>query len=456
MERSVKSYLSEFVEIMTKEGLEDLVIQSFSNSYYKILEGSTGTLSEAEIEPPVKENLIDYDKLESATSSPLEKLAVIKLNGGLGTSMGLKKAKTLLKIKGENNFLDVIAKQILHLRKESGKDIPLIFMHSFNTQKDSLSYLEKYSTLALPHIPLDFLQNKFPKIKLNDLSPLKNENDNFNWNPPGHGEIYTALAISGVLDKLITEGFEFAFISNSDNLGAVIDEKILAHFAEEKLPFMMEVCKRTEMDKKGGHLAQTKRGQLMLRETAQCPDDEVALFQNINRYSYFNTNNLWVNLKALKQRLYETRYLLPLTMILNKKEVDGEKVYQVESAMGAAISVFKNSRAIIVNRDRFAPVKKTNDMMAILSDAYELTPENKLELVNEYDHVPHIELNEEFYKDINDFEKRFAGGIPSLKKCKSLIVTGDVYFGRNVEIKGNVRITKNRHLDNILLEDEEI
>ena len=452
----MKSYLNEFVEIMKEEGLEDLVIQSFSNSYYKILEGATGTLSEAEIEPPAKENLIDYERLESVTSSPLEKLAVIKLNGGLGTSMGLKKAKTLLKIKGEYNFLDVIAQQILHLRKESSKDIPLILMHSFNTQKDSLSFLEKYSNLALPHIPLDFVQNKFPKIKLSDLSPLKNEDDNLNWNPPGHGEIYTALAISGILDMLITQGFEYAFISNSDNLGAVIDEKMLAHFAKEKISFMMEVCQRTEMDKKGGHLAQTKKGQLMLRETAQCPDDEIDFFQDINRYSYFNTNNLWVNLKALKQRLYETRYLLPLTMILNKKDVDGEKVYQVESAMGAAISVFKNSKAIIVDRDRFAPVKTTNDMLAILSDAYELTSENKLKLVNEFGKVPHIDLTDGFYKDINDFEKRFAGGIPSLKKCKSLEVTGNVYFGRNVEIKGDVKITKDMHLNNILLENEEI
>jgi len=452
----MKSYLNEFVEIMKNEDLEDLVIQSFSNSYYKILEGATGTLSEEEIEPLAKENLVDYNKLESIASSPLEKLAVIKLNGGLGTSMGLKKAKTLLKIKGEYNFLDVIAQQILHLRKVSGKEIPLILMHSFNTQKDSLSCLEKYSELPLPHIPLDFVQNKFPKIKLSDLSPLTNENDNLNWNPPGHGEIYTALAISGILDKLITQGFEFAFISNSDNLGAVIDEKILAHFVEENIPFLMEVCKRTEMDKKGGHLAQTKKGQLILRETAQCPDDEVELFQDVDRYSYFNTNNLWVNLKALKQRLYETRYLLPLTMILNKKEVDGEKVYQVESAMGAAISVFKNSRAIIVDRDRFAPVKTTNDMLAILSDAYELTSDYKLELANEYSKAPHIELNEKFYKDINDFEKRFANGIPSLRKCKSLEITGDVYFGRNVEIKGDVTITKDGKLENIILQDEEI
>ena len=452
----MKSHLNDFIEIMNNAGLDDLVIQSFSNSYYKILEGTSGTLSEAEIEPPRKENLINYDDLNPVSTSPLEKLTVIKLNGGLGTSMGLKMAKTLLKIKGEYNFLDIIARQILSLREETAKDIPLILMHSFNTQSDSLSYLTKYTDLALPSIPLDFVQNKFPKIKQCDLSPLKNVNDNLNWNPPGHGEIYTALAISGVLDELINQGFEYTFISNSDNLGAVIDEKILAHFSKENIPFMMEVCKRTEMDKKGGHLAQTKKGQLMLRETAQCPEDEIELFQDIERYSYFNTNNLWVNLKALKQRLYETRYLLPLTMILNKKEVEGEKVFQVESAMGAAISVFNNSQAIIVHRDRFVPVKKTNDMLAILSDAFELTPENKLKLVNEYGKVPTVELNDEFYKDINDFEERFKDGIPSLKKSKSLIVTGDVNFGRNVEIRGNVKITKKINLENIILEDEEI
>jgi len=449
----MKSHLDEFVTIMRNEGLEDLVIQSFSNCYYKILEGATGELSENEIEPPAKKNLINYHDLDHTENSNLDKLAVIKLNGGLGTSMGLKKAKTLLKVKGENNFLDIIAQQILHLRKETKTDIPLLFMHSFNTQNDSLSYLEKYDELALPHIPIDFLQNKFPKIKQNDLSPLKTEDDSLNWNPPGHGEIYSAMAMSGVLDKLIENGYEFAFISNSDNLGAVIDQKILAHFAKEKIPFMMEVCQRTEMDKKGGHLAQTKKGQLMLRETAQCPVDEIELSQNINRYSYFNTNNLWVNLPALKQRLYETRYLLPLTMILNKKEVESEKVFQVESAMGAAISVFKDSKAIIVNRERFAPVKKTNDLLAILSDSYELTTEFKLKLVNEFGKVPHIELTDEYYKDINEFEKRFQKGIPSLKHCKSLILEANVRFGKNTVCKGNVKITKDRMVVDEVLED---
>ncbi|MBL7148565.1 MAG: UTP--glucose-1-phosphate uridylyltransferase [Candidatus Cloacimonetes bacterium] len=449
----MKSCLVQFVEIMQNAGLNDLVIQSFSTYYYRILEGATGKISENEIEPPNETNIINYDDLQTPASSQLEKLAVIKLNGGLGTSMGLKKAKTLLKVKGELNFLDIIARQILYIRGKSGKDIPLLLMHSFNTQADSLSYLRKYSQLPLPHLPLDFVQNKFPKIRRDDLSPLQNENDNLNWNPPGHGEIYSVFASSGVLDKLLELGFEYAFISNSDNLGAVIDEKIFNYFAESKTPFLMEVCRRTEVDKKGGHLAQIKGGQLLLRETAQCPDNEIELFQDVNRYSYFNTNNLWVNLKALKQKLFETNNLLPLQLILNEKEVDGIKVFQVESAMGAAISVFKRSQAVVVQRDRFAPVKKTTDLLAIWSDAFRLTDEYKIVLDNGMISSPKIDLNEKYYKTIEQLQEHFKEGIPSLKKCRSLDVQGNVYFGKNVEIVGDVKITGDKKLEHCRLAD---
>ena len=452
----MKSYLPQFIKIMENAGLNDLVIHSFSNYYYKVLEGATGKLFEKEIEPPDENNIIDYNKLQESTSPPLEKLVVIKLNGGLGTSMGLKKAKSLLRVKDNLNFLDIITRQILHLRETTEEDIPLFFLHSFNTQGDSLSYLEKYSELQLPDLPLDFVQNKFPKIKQSDLSPLQNEDDTLNWNPPGHGEIYTVMACSGVLDKLLEKGFLYAFISNSDNLGAVVDEKILAHFAGSNEPFLMEVCPRTEMDRKGGHLAQNLNGQLLLRETAQCPDNEVEYFQDINRYRYFNTNNLWVNLRALKQKLYEHNNLLPLSLILNSKEVEEEKVYQIESAMGAAISVFKGSKAIAVNKDRFIPVKKTNDLLAIWSDAFELTNEYKLKLNNFFGKSPGIKLNDRYYRTIDQLQEHFKDGIPSLKKCNTLTIEGNVYFGKNVEIVGDVKISGDKKLENCVLENVEV
>ena len=445
--RKDNNHLPEFVGLMRNANLNKLVIDSFSKYYKQVLSGSTGKLSKKEISSPGKKNLIDYNQLEKPISSYLEKLVVIKLNGGLGTSMGLTKVKSLLKVKEDFNFLDIITRQILYLREKSKKNIPLLFMNSFNTRDDTLSYLDKYPELKLPEIPLDFLQNKFPKIKQSDLSPLQNQNDNLNWNPPGHGEIYLVLMISGVLDQLLDSGFEYVFLSNSDNLGAVVDEKILNYFAENNISFMMEVCKRSQGDRKGGHLAQTRDGRLLLRETAQCPEQEVSEFQDIEKHKYFNTNNLWVNLKALKDELIKNKYLLPLSLIINPKEVEDEKIYQIETAMGAAISVFEDSKAIVVNRDRFAPVKKTNDLLVIWSDAYKLQQDYKLVLDENLEEPPKVILDERYYKTIEQLEEHCKDGIPSLKNCRKLEVSADVFFGKNVEISGDVKITENGKLE---------
>ena len=431
--------LEKFQKKIDSAGLDPIVKAAFSYYYQQVLQGSTGKLAEDKIRPPQAKNMVSYDDIKLKKPVDLHKLAVIKLNGGLGTSMGLDKAKTLLNVKGEYNFLDIIARQVLDLRKKSNCKIPLLFMHSFNTQADCLSYLERYPQLPLDEVPLDFLQNKFPKIRQDNLLPYEQSDDQKTWNPPGHGEIYMALAITKTLDKLLAAGIEYIFISNSDNLGSVVDEKILGYFAQEQLPFMMEVCKRTEMDKKGGHLAETKDGQLILRETAQCPESEKALFEDIKRYKYFNTNNLWVNLPALQAKLAANGNFLPLSLIINPKTVEGTEVYQLESAMGAAISIFSGSKAMVVQRDRFAPVKKTNDLLAIRSDAYELADDYHLKLAPGVDDAPLIKLDERYYKQVDDFEKRLGEAVPSLKNCTRLEVEGDLYFGKNVEVVGSVK-----------------
>ena len=439
-------HLEKFTDKIRKAGLNKIVEDAFLYYYNQVVAGATGKLGEDIIMPPTEENVVFYTQIKLSDKPALDKLAIIKLNGGLGTSMGLSKAKTLLNVKDNLNFLDIIAKQVLHLRKETKQDIPLLFMHSFNTQADCLSYLEKYPELAIKEIPLDFLQNKFPKIKIEDFTPFVCEDDAKTWNPPGHGEIYMALAITGTLDKLLDAGIEYIFISNSDNLGSVVDEKILGYFAENNLPFMMEVCTRSEMDKKGGHLAQTKDGQLILRETAQCPVDEKELFEDVHRYKYFNTNNLWVNLKALKIKLSENGNFLPLSMIMNPKVVDGTKVYQLESAMGAAINIFSGSKAMVVNRNRFAPVKKTNELLAIRSDAFEIAKDYHLKMKDSSKNVPVINLDEKYYKSVDNFEKHFLQGVPSLINCERFEIVGDVYFGENVKVIGNVRYSASKKI----------
>ncbi|MDY6914908.1 MAG: UTP--glucose-1-phosphate uridylyltransferase [Candidatus Cloacimonadota bacterium] len=448
------NYLHKFQDNMKKAKLNEVVIDSFSHYYKKILAGATGKLSESEISPPSNKNVISHQQLRPGNNAYLSELAVIKLNGGLGTSMGLKKAKSLIKVKNGLNFLDIIAKQILHLRQRSGYQIPLLFMNSFNTREDSLNHLKKYADLKTSGLPLDFLQNKFPKIKQADLSPLEEDDNSLNWNPPGHGEIYLVLKNTGMLEKLLHKGYKYAFISNSDNLGAVVDNSILSYMKSNNIPFVMEVCKRTPMDKKGGHLAETKDGNLVLREVAQCPENELDKFQNIKRYKYFNTNNIWIDLEILKQKLSENRNRLDLTLILNSKEVNGIPVFQVETAMGAAISIFENAKAVIISRNRFVPVKKTNDLLTLLSDAYNLSENFELKLTNSLHNSPNISLDPTFYKTIDQFYEHFLE-IPSLKKCIELIVEGEVFFKENVSITGKVQINskKSSEIKNINLEN---
>jgi len=444
--------INKFKKIMKDNGLNKIVIESFVDYYKQLLSGSTGKLTEAEILPPSQNKIEKKDELKSYKNLPYEKLAVVKLNGGLGTSMGLQKVKSLLQVKGDHNFLDIIVKQIFHLKEKTKEDIPLLFMNSFNTRNDTLDYLKKYPQLAVKDLPLDFLQNKFPKIRQDDLLPLQLENDRLNWNPPGHGEIYMTMYLTGVLDKLLDKGIEYIFISNSDNLGAVVTSDVFGYFTKNELPFMMEVCKRTEMDKKGGHLAQKKDGKLVLREIAQCPDEELDYFQDIHYYKYFNTNNLWVNILYLKKKLEENKGRLPLSLIINPKKIKGIKVYQLESAMGSAISIFEGSRALEVSKNRLVPVKKTNDLLAVRSDAFQLADNYKLILHDILKSPPNIKLNSDYYKTLKQFEAHFIS-LPSLKECKSLKVRNEVFFEENVVIKGEVEISKSLRIKNETLED---
>lgn len=423
---------------MKKEGLSDIVINTFVNYYNKLINGETGKLSKNDITKPDADKIIDYNQLKSLEQNNLDKLAIIKLNGGLGTSMGLKKAKSLLPVKNNLSFLDIITKQVLFLRDKTKSKMPIIFMNSFNTQKDTLDVLDKYPEIKNQACPLSFVQNKFPKIIKRDFSPLNNKDDSLNWNPPGHGDIFSCLAQENLIDTLLDNKIEYIFVSNSDNLGAIADTKILDYMIESKTPFLMEVCKRTEMDKKGGHLAQTKSGRLILRESAQCPDNETDEFQNIQIYNYFNTNNLWIELKALKEIMDKHDNIIELPLIVNPKTVEGIDVIQLETAMGAAISIFDNAKAILVNRDRFTPVKKTQDLVLIWSDIYELKEDFTLNKLSQIDHI--LDLDSTYYGEIDQTQKRFAEGIPSLKECPSLTIKGDISFGKNTIFKGQINL----------------
>ncbi len=437
------------VEKMQREGVADPAIRAFEHYYRQLEAGETGLMPEESIEPVT--DLPALDELPDDPGAQREALrhaVVIRLNGGLGTSMGLSKAKSLLEAKDGLSFLDVIARQVIALRERHGAALPLVLMDSFSTREDSLAAMERYPDLD-SGIPRDFMQNKEPKVRADgDLMPVEwPDNPALEWCPPGHGDIYTALVTSGLLEQLLERGFEHAFIANSDNLGAVLEPRILAWMRSEGFPFLMEVTDRTEADRKGGHVARRRdNGRLALRETAQTPDEDLEKLQDIDRHPYVNTNNLWVDLRALDAAMRERDCVLGLPMIRNEKTVDPADsstpaVYQLETAMGAAIEVFEGARALAVPRTRFAPVKTTDDLLALRSDAYRLDGDARVELAPEREgRVPFVALDSDHFKLLRDFEERFAEGPPSLVECDRLVVEGDVRFGAGVVVRGDVTV----------------
>jgi len=422
---------------MRDAGVGEAAVRTFADQLERLRAGETGALPEADLEPVA--SLPDADELE-AGDAPLDRVVVLKLNGGLGTSMGMTGPKSLLEVKDGLSFLDITARQVQALRERTGAAVPFVLMNSFATSEPSMAALARYEGLAR-----EFLQNKVPKLDAETLEPVSWPADPAKeWAPPGHGDLYAALQTSGMLDGLLAEVVGVRDEGVAEPLGAVLDERILAFFAREGLPFLMEVADRTAADRKGGHLARRRDGGgLVLREIAQTPDEDVDAFQDTSRHRFFNTNTLWVDLEALRATLDEREGVLGLPMIVNRKTVDpsdasSTAVVQLETAMGAAIDVFAGAQAIRVPRTRFAPVKTTNDLLALRSDAYVLRDGAFVEPAG--DTVPVVDLDPAFFKLVPDFEARFPAGAPSLRGAQRFVVRGDVTFGPDVVVRGDAAL----------------
>ena len=438
-----------FVTRMKEAGLPDIAIRNFLHYYEALGAGESGLIPEATIEPVG--GLPDAEALDPALSdlgrAALGRTVVIKLNGGLGTSMGMRKAKSLLPVKAGRTFLHIIAAACAH------QGVPLVLMNSFATRADSLAALSAAPAApARParDLPPDFVQHRIPKVLVADLTPARwPQNPDLTWCPPGHGDLYPALVSSGALDALQAAGVDYAFVSNADNLGAVVDPAILGHLVSRHVPFLMEVTDRTAADRKGGHLARRRAdGQLLVRERAQCPEAELPVFEDVAAHRYFNTNSLWLHLPTVRRLLDERDGVLGLPLIVNRKPLDPRDpatpaVVQLETAMGSAIEAIPGAEALRVPRARFAPVKTTSDLLAVRSDAYRLTEDHRV--------IPHpardpalpaldVRLDDRFYRLIDQLEARFPHGPPSLLHCSELEIVGDVIFGRDVTCRGRVAI----------------
>ena len=380
----------------------------------------------------------------------LDRLVVVKLNGGLGTSMGLSGPKSLIEVKPGRSFLDVIATQVLALRQRYGARLPLVLMDSGVTRDPSLDALRRYDDLSVPGVPLDFLQG----LKLEDpgrrpvTGAVACRPGAGSRCPPGHGDIYTALAASGTLDALLSAGLRYALVSNSDNLGALADVRIAAWAAAEQVPFALEAVRGTLADRKGGHLARYQ-GRVVLRETAQVPDGDTS-FTDVERWRWDTMHNIGIDLRALADLQDADPGAPVLPLIVNRKTVDPREaastpVIQLETAMGAAVGSIPGARAVHVPRSRFIPVKTTDDLLVLRSDAYELAGDGQLRPA--FDGPgPVVTLDKQHYDLLPDFEQRFPAGAPSLRRCRRFEVEGDVTFGAGVVAEGDVRVVGPRHV----------
>jgi len=440
--------LREAEEKMLAAGEPEAAVAGFRRRYARLAAGDEGLIRDADLEPVARLPALDELEVDPRVAArAMDAVVVVKVNGGLGTSMGLQRAKSLLEVKDGRSFLDVTAAQVLALRDRHGVRLPLVLMDSFHTREDSLAALAAYPAVA-GDVPPDFLQSREPKLTRDDLRPVRWPPDpGLEWCPPGHGDVYSSLGSSGMLDALLARGYAHAFLSNADNLGAVADPRIVGWMAGEGIPFVSEQCPRTPADHKGGHLGRLPDGRLVLRETAQTPPEERALFEDPHRHPFVNANNLWVALEALRDALARHEGALDLPLIVNAKTVDpadeaSPPVLQLETAMGAAVGVFERARALHVPRGRLVPVKTTDDLLALRSDAYRLAGDGRV-VASPQRHggPPDVELDPTVYRLLAEFERRFPEGPPSLVACQRLVVHGDVTFGRDVVVRGRVELS---------------
>lgn len=453
MDKSAAQVVEEKLRAMNQASTDDLSkltdaeMKGFLELYARYMVGRSKKkeITWDLIQQPSDNMLQKYSTLTEVTegecTSLLSKLAVMKLNGGLGTSMGCKGPKSVIEVRGDTTFLDLIVQQIEHLNKTyPGANVPLLLMNSFNTDSETAKIIQKYQDTNVTITT--FQQSRYPRIIKESLEPMPVTHDGYahsDWYPPGHGDFFQSIYASGLVDTLLAQGKEYIFVSNVDNLGATVDLNILKNIVERDVEYCMELTDKTRADIKGGTII-SYDGKVSLLEVAQVPSKYIEEFKSVSKFKVFNTNNIWVSLRAIKRVMQEGT--MKLDIIVNNKEVNGQKVIQLETAIGAGIGYFNNACGVNVPRSRFLPVKSTSDLLLIQSNMYTLKSGSLImNPARQFATTPVIKLGTEF-KKVGQYLDRF-GSIPDVLELDHLTVSGDVSFGANTTLKGTVIVVAN-------------
>lgn len=376
--------------------------------------------------------VIPYDNLApisgdiTETKQLLDRLVVLKFNGASGKNMGFSGPKSLIEIKNGSTSLDLIVNQIELLNSKYGSNVPLLLFNSRRTHNDSLKALEKYSSSKLEIHP--FSQGEQTQQELSE-----NEGDEDELYSSDHSAQFLSLMNSGTLDLLLSQGKEYALVINPDNVAAVLDPKILNHLTQNSIEYCMEVTP-TNTTGLMNFMASSLQGKFKLEDFTSNPTQS-----SVKKFKFINTQNMWVDLKAIK-RLIDNNAL---------------KLDELST-----LKLFEKSIGITIPQSRFRPLNSTSDLLLLQSDLYTVAEGALVENGERTGHTnPSIYLGPEFEK-ISDFKSRFKT-IPSIVRLDSLEVIGDVWFGADVTLKGRVVIAaqpgvKLQIPDGVVLKNEEI
>eukprot|EP01102_Stenamoeba_stenopodia_P008629 TRINITY_DN2506_c0_g2_i1.p1 TRINITY_DN2506_c0_g2~~TRINITY_DN2506_c0_g2_i1.p1 ORF type:complete len:498 (+),score=130.22 TRINITY_DN2506_c0_g2_i1:156-1649(+) len=388
----------------------------------------------------------------------LNKLVVIKLNGGLGTSlMGSSTAlpKSLIELQPDNTFLDVVVRQVEYLNNTFNVQVPLVLMNSFATDKATQKVLRKYENRNVKIYT--FVQTSYPRLFKDTLQPIAKgatQRDSKDWAPAGSGDVFESFHRTGLLEKFLNEGKEYAFISNVENIGGSVGTRtfrLINEVFKSQHEFLIEVTERTPTDHLGGVLVQDceRSNRIRSLELSQVPKEKLHLFKP-NKFRYWNTNSMWVSMGSLLTHIKQDQ--LKLSIISKHRNEDGRGSLQLEQPAGGAIQCFQRVEALVVPRHRFREVKTTADLFVLQSNLFKME-DNGLVTINPargFNSVPVIKFgNDRFFATLSEYKKRFKGKVPNLIELDHLTASGDVVFGSDVTLKGTVIIVANdgEHLD---------